>query len=86
MPEESSSEYDGLSIEFNSDNTLEVKEDGVVTQTSTWVVVDRNWELFQLEVNPYVTQLGGGVLICDDRVIFNYSFVDGCDNYFAKIE
>jgi len=77
-------EFKGLTIEFKSDNTLDVKENGQITQTSNWKVVDGDLDLFAIDVEPTVNQLYGRILFCDDRVEFNHSYIDGCDNYFKR--
>lgn len=79
-------EFNGMTIEFKSDNTLEVKENGQITQTSIWKVVNGDADLFALDVDPTVTQLYGRILFCDERVEFNDSYIDGCDNYFKRKE
>ena len=79
-------QYKGLSIKFNSDMTLEVKQDGQVTQTSTWNVVSSETEYLVIEADPYVTQLSGRILFCDDLMEFNQSYIDGCDNYFKRVQ
>lgn len=77
-------EFKGLVIHFKSDDTLIVTENGQITQVSSWKVVDGDGDLFELEVNPYVGQLYGRILFCDQKVEFNDSYIDGCDNYFVK--
>lgn len=79
-------EFKGLTIEFNSDNTLDVKENGQTTLTSNWKVVNLDADLFAIDVDPSVSQLYGRILFCDERVEFNNSVVDGCDNYFKRKE
>ena len=76
--------FEGLTIEFKPDNTLEVMENGQTTQTSNWQVVDGDVHLFALDVDPRVNQLRGRILLCGDRVEFNNSYKDGCDNYFKR--
>ena len=85
-PEEANyDEYKGLVIEFKPDNTLHVKENGQITQTSKWKVV-KSGSLFNIDVEPRVSHLYGMILFCDDRVEFNNSYIDGCDNYFKRKE
>ena len=79
-------EFDGMTIEFKEDNTLEVKQNGQITQTSSWKFVDIDADLFAIKVDPIVKQLYGRILFCEDRVEFNHSFIDGCDNYFKRKE
>ena len=75
-----------LRIEFRDDSTLTVTQNGLHIQNSTWKVVDGDGDLFEIEVEPYVDQLWGRILICENRVEFNFSYIDLCDNYFKKKE
>ncbi|MDZ7936599.1 MAG: hypothetical protein U5M51_16890 [Emticicia sp.] len=77
-------DFKGMTIEFKSDNTLDVRENGQITQTSNWKVINGDVDLFALDVNPTVTQLYGRILFCEERVEFNHSYIDGCDNYFKR--
>ncbi len=79
-------EFNGMTIEFKEDNTLDVKENGVITQTSNWEIVNGDADLFSIDVDPTVTQLYGRILFCNERVEFNQSYIDGCDNYFKRKE
>lgn len=80
------SESKGLTIEFKSDNTLDVKQDGETTQISTWEVVERSTGFFKVDVAPSVNQLNGLILFCDERIEFQSSESDGCDDYFKRKE
>ena len=82
--DDNDNEYRGLTIEFNEDQSLIVREEGLITQASSWKVVDGDANLYALEVDPRVIQLYGRILICDDLLEFNDSYIDGCDNYFRK--
>jgi len=84
--DDNENEFKGLTIEFKSDNTLDVKESGNIIQTSNWKVVSGDADLFALDVDPIVTQLYGRILFCGQRLEFNDSYIDGCDNYFKRIE
>jgi len=77
--------YKGLEVDFKSDNSLIVKENGTITQTSTWKIVEEHADFFGLEVEPSLPQLRGMIIICDELVVFNNSYIDVCDNYFEKI-
>lgn len=84
-PEEGNyQDFQGLLVEFKSDNTLEVKVNGQTTQTSIWQVINLNDGNFSINVNPIVVQLPGRILFCTERVLFSDSYTDGCDNYFKR--
>lgn len=78
-------DFNGLSVEFKSDNTLDVFEDGQLTQTSNWEVEVYDTDDYGIRMNPAVSQLHGLVLICGERVEFKASIVDVCDNFFVRI-
>ena len=71
-----------MTIEFKSNSTLDVKENGQITQSSNWKVVNSDADLFAIDVDPPVIQLYGRILFCEKRVKFNNSYIDGNDNYF----
>ncbi|MFK7970375.1 MAG: hypothetical protein AB8F95_08415 [Bacteroidia bacterium] len=79
-------EFEGLEIEFKPDSTLDVIENGEITQTSTWKVVNGDVHLFAVKAEPSVSQLRGRILFCEEKVEFNHGYIDGCDNYFERIE
>ena len=84
-PESANNEdFKSLSIEFKQNDSLELKQNGLLTQKSSWDISKLSDGYFKLLVNPIVLQLPGKVLICGDRVLFYDSYVDGCDNYFKK--
>jgi hypothetical protein len=84
-PEKANNEdFKNLSIEFKQNDSLEVKQNGLVTQKSSWEIIKLNDGYFKLQVNPIVYQLPGKVLFCGNYVLFYDSYVDGCDNYFKK--
>lgn len=73
-----------LTIEFRADSTLLMKRSGKLLQTSTWEVVEGDLDLFSIEEEPFIDLLFGRMLICDDKLIFNGSYIDFCDNYFRR--
>lgn len=81
----SSTEHEGLTIEFKEDGTLAVTNDGLVTDNILWRVIDGDANLYAVIVEPPVSQLYGRILFCDNRVEFNNSYIDVCDNYFIRL-
>ena len=79
---ENEEEYAGISVSFLDNNQLEVKENGVVTQTLDWTVSSDNFGNFRIEMDPRLDYFYGYILICDNDLSFNNSDLDGCDNYF----
>ena len=72
-----------FTIEFKADNTLEVTENGVVTQTATWSLKQGGTK-FSLVTTPSISEVQGSIHFCSERVEFNYSNFDLCDHYFRR--
>jgi hypothetical protein len=72
-----------LTVEFKTDKTLNVIENGQIIQTSNWNITFRP-NVYEISVEPVVTQLSGNIYFCDNRVLFFESFRDLCDNYFKR--
>lgn len=80
-------ENENTVIEFLSDSTLNVIVGGELQNSTKWIVTSKDGELYGLELDAAVTTLlYGRILICDEIVEFNNSYIDGSDNYFKKIE
>lgn len=77
-------DFKGMSVEFKSDNTVEVLQNGMSAQRSTWQLVLLNDGNYKITTTPLVFQLPGRILFCSQRVVFMDSYVDGCDNYFVR--
>lgn len=77
-------EFKSLSIEFKSNKTLDVKENGQVIQVSNWNVAYVEADLMAIDVDPRVAQLEGLILLCDEWLEFNNGYIDGCNNYFIR--
>ncbi|AUP80670.1 hypothetical protein [Flavivirga eckloniae] len=72
-----------LTIEFKTDGSLEIQQNGKPTQNSEWKVV-LNSNIYELEVSPPVEQLYGNIFFSERRVLFYQSYMDICDNYFKR--
>ncbi len=76
-------DYTNISVEFKADNTVDVIDNGTITQTSTWKVTDTGDGYFAIISNPIVVYTTGHALFCSGRVVFADTYTDGCDNYFV---
>ncbi|MFK7924041.1 MAG: hypothetical protein AB8H47_18930 [Bacteroidia bacterium] len=84
-PEEASNiSSHGVSIYFDANGRLAVKLDNTFLESATWELKKGDSGLFELISEPRITYLYGRVLLCEDRVLFNDSYVDDCDNYFKR--
>lgn len=73
----------GLSIVFHEDLTVDLIQDGVITETSSLRVVDTYYGDQELETDPGISEIGSYIWICEEWVIFNYSYIELCDNYYS---
>lgn len=76
----------GLTVNFQSDNTVELSENGQLNQTSNWEIIPAGNGFWGLDIQPGINELYGYLVICDDRVQFNNTPTDGCANYFKRSE
>ncbi|WKN44059.1 hypothetical protein [Tunicatimonas pelagia] len=74
----------GLTIVFQADKQLEVRQDGQLVQTSSWSFEPNDSIFYELQVEPPVIQLYGSIELCDSIVTFEDAYRDGCTNIFTK--
>lgn len=79
-------DFAGLQVEFKADNTLQIKENGVITQTSSWQVAPSSDGFYKINTTPYAILLPGKIVFCDTLAMFYDTYVDGCDNYFKQVD
>ena len=78
----------------NKDVFLNLSKTGTFTVTENSVVITQgNWNLriadinnYELELNKPSTYLYGRIVLCENQVLFNNSYIDGSDNLFIKME
>lgn len=78
------SENKGLKIKFQANDTLIVFQNDQKMQTSSWKLTNGDAGLFAISSSPYVDLSLGRIMVCSDILVFNYSYIDGCDNYYTK--
>lgn len=77
-------EYKGLQIFFADPDSLELLQNGATVQVSKWKLIRADGSYFGIEADPPVLQMQGRILICDNKIVFNASYFDGCDQFFRK--
>lgn len=77
-------ESENTLIRFSGDSTLNVVIDGSSQSSIRWSVVQRDGDLFGVDTENTVAQLYGRILLCDNLLEFNNSYIDGSDNYFER--
>jgi len=72
-----------IKITFNSNATFTVYQNSGILSQGNWklVLVDNNAWGLEPTLNIF---LFGRILFCNNKVMFNDSYIDGCDNVFAK--
>jgi hypothetical protein len=78
----------------NKDVFMNLTKEGsfVVTENSI-VITQGNWKLrvvdfsnFELDLNKPSIYLYGRIVLCDNQVLFNNSYIDGSDNLFVRTD
>lgn len=72
-------------VEFLSDSTLVVTGKGTQAQMAHWQVVPADGGLYELDLDPSISLFYGRIYFCNDLVKFNFSYLDGTDNFFQKV-
>lgn len=73
----------GLKIKFNADGsgTIMAKD---TTGVFTWTIEMRDTNHYEFKTTPFVSELRGRLLFCDDLMMCNSSIIDGPDHVFKK--
>ncbi len=74
-----------IKVTFNTNGTFAVLENSTIITQGNWTlrVVDSN--MWGLDLTAPSTYLSGRILFCNSQVLFNDSYIDGCDNLFEKV-
>ena len=73
-----------IKITFNANATFIVYQNSAILTQGNWslILVDINaWGFNLTSLSEY---LYGRILFCNNQVMFNDSYIDGCDNVFSK--
>lgn len=74
-------------IAFHADGNMQFIEEGNTEFTTGWDLVVEDWSLLGVQLDTIATDLlYGRILLCNDILLFNNSYIDGADNYFKKID
>lgn len=73
-----------VQISFHSSN------DGVLSTPDkelkfSWKVTTIDSNFIGIETIPSIIEASGRLLICDGKIMFNNSYVDGLDHFFSKV-
>ena len=74
-----------IQVTFRADGTFSVNENATSLTQGTWKLEQANHKTWQLNLSSRSDYLYGRILFCDNQVLFNQSYLDGCDNLFNKL-
>lgn len=73
-----------IKVTFNHDHTFSVTENASILTQGTWKVIPAGTGAWQLETSASSEFLPGRILFCDNQLLLNDSYIDGCDNLFYR--
>ncbi len=73
-----------IKVIFNSNATFSVLENSSILTQGNWglKIIDSN--MWGLDLTSPSEYLYGRILFCNNQILFNDSYRDGCDNLFTK--
>lgn len=73
-----------VKVNFNTNRTFTVTQNEIIVAQGSWKlkIVDSN--MYGLDLSQFSEYLNGRILFCNDEILFNDSYRDGCDNFFGK--
>ncbi len=73
-----------VKVIFNTNRTFTVSQNDIIIAQGTWrlKIVDSN--MYGLDLSQFSEYLNGRILFCNNEILFNDSYRDGCDNLFGK--
>ena len=73
-----------IKITFNANATFTVLENSAIITQGNWKLQTVGGSVWELDLSSSSEYLYGGILFCNNKVMFNDSYRDGCDNVFVK--
>jgi hypothetical protein len=73
-----------IKVTFNFDRTFFVNEGSSTLTQGTWKLKKVDVSSWGLDLTSTSEYLYGHILFCDNQVLFNDSYIDGCDYLFNK--
>ncbi|MEK7226030.1 MAG: hypothetical protein AAB221_10135 [Bacteroidota bacterium] len=71
-------------VSFNGNGSFTEMENAAVTAQGTWGLQREDINYWGLSLSQYSKYLWGRILFCNNEVLFNSSYRDGCDNLFER--
>ncbi len=73
-----------VQVVFKSDHTFSVSEGSNTLTQGTWNLEQVDGTSWGLDMSSSSDYLYGRILFCNNQVLFNHSYIDGCDNLFNR--
>ena len=73
-----------VKVNFNTNRTFTVAENGSIITIGNWDLIFVDTYIWGLKLSAPSEYLYGRISFCNNQVMFNDSYIDGCDNVFSK--
>ena len=73
-----------IQVTFRANRTFSVNENASLLTQGTWKLVQVDSTSWGVDLSSASEYLYGRILFCNNQVLFNDSYRDGCDNLFNK--
>ena len=73
-----------IKVTFNNNHTFSINENSNTLTQGTWKIVQVDGNSWEFDLSSPGEYLYGRILFCNNQVLFNDSYRDGCDNVFNK--
>ena len=76
---------ENVKLRFYHSDSLTIYKDGVVLSTSKYHIDSSGNNIYEVVTDSFTQYTPGRVMYCSNQIVFNSSFVDGNDYYYAKV-
>lgn len=73
-----------VTVEFRADSTFRVRVDTSTVTAGVWKLALAETGIYRLELSKPSVFLAGRILLCNEEVLFNASYIDACDHLFKR--
>lgn len=73
-----------IRLVFNGNNSYSVTEGSNTISQGTWQVKKEDTNSWTVEPSVSNEYMRGRILFCRDELLYNHSYIDGCDNLFVR--
>ena len=71
-------------VTFTNTGTFTVSENSIINTQGNWRLKIVDSGIHGLDLDTPSIYLYGRILLCENQVVFNDSYIDGCDNLFER--